>query len=559
MTRKVNFSNCVKIHRACGYVTRGKELTELKRCLLGRGSALILGLPQVGKSAFLDDAAHEVEQIPGQGFKIVRLSGLGSDFCLDRQQDKRSVSEQFLEKLDETLRDKLVILLDEFNRLLDQLQELHPEELDGLGKVIYDCLQNGIRFVLVAQMSPYDQDRFRKFMTGMFPHRTSFFEIVIPPFAEDQLSRYCDYSRYPLPPEMRGEIMSYTHGHAGLVNLVLMQLNRQYEDKFCEIFQSKIVANHADLRELWDTDLQNVVFGDGETLVDDLKKKLPHGHAARRKLSAVHRQAVSAVDFVSACADVRCDAGARGLAQDELSLYYSVMKADNLTDILKKKNLLKAYGVLDAEGNLCGAVRAFQDEAVPAKTSEVVRERTELPVVPQAEVAEQGRPRLVVDLFTGCWKFEPVDSERPAKLEGGAIAFLAMLLGCRGITDGGAVLNRLKKLTEALARVNGGGNVLGNVQGKKYTIDDVRPARCKINKWSQTYANCCLMGKSSRGKRSDVVSGENRSVLPPQRSFDVTWLYDGKLLFSDEQAGLISEEAVPDPDLRKVIQEFLKK
>ena len=120
-------------------------------------------------------------------------------------------------------------------------------------------------------------------------------------------------------------------------------------------------------------------------------------------------------------------------------------------------------------------------------------------------------------------------------------------------------MNRLKKLTDALARVNGGGNVLGNVQGKEYTIDDVRPARCKINKWSQTYANCCLVGKSSRGKRSDVVSGENRSVLPPQRSFDVTWLYDGKLLFSDEQAGLISEEAVPDPELRKVIQEFLKK
>ena len=554
VTRKVNFVNIDQIHRACGYVTRGRELFELKRCLFGRGSALILGLPRVGKSAFLDDAAHEVEQIQGQNLKIVRLSGLGSDFCLERHQDKRSVSEQLLEKLDVTSRDRLVVLLDEFNRLLEQLLIYHPEELDGLGKVIYECLQNGIRFVLVAQRSPYEQDRFRNFMTGMFPHRTSFTEIVIPPFAEDQLARYCDYSCFPPSTEMRGEILSYTHGRAGLVNLVLRQLNRQYEDKFCEIFLNEIVANHADLQELWEKELRDVVFWNGGGLVDNLKKRLPPGHAARRKLPTVHRKAVAAVDFASACADIRCDAGACGLAQDELNFYNSVMEADDMLDASKKEKLLKAYGVLDEKGHVSGAVRDFQNEAIPAKTAEVVRERPELPMASQVAGAEQGR-RLVVDLYKGVTKFDPEVPEG-SKEWGSPHEFLTLLLGCRGITSGEVIKIRLNQLREALAGLTGGGNILGKlVARKEYTSGDVSSARSAVNEWSDKHAKCCLMGKTPRGRRSGP---ESRGAVPAQRTFDVDWLYADRPLF-DEQTGRLSDVAVSNSGIRKVLEDFLEK
>ena len=544
--RKTNFTVGVKVHDQCGYVARDKELDDFMRCLLGGGSALILGLPQVGKSAFLSNAWGKLSEVIGRDVKVVRLSGYGTDFSRTR-----SVAEQFREKLGDAVQEpsKLVVLLDEFNRLVDESRDRRPEEIGELWKVICAYLQVKVRFVLVAQWSPYDQERFLGLVKGTFPPRSCFTEIVIPPFRDDQLAQYCAFSRFPVSAEMRAAISSYTHGHAGLMSFLLRQLNNMYEDAFSDFFQEEIAARYPDLQELWQTKLRYAIFAGKGELVDELKERLPPGHAVRRKLAQVNHRAIDAVDFASGCAECQGNGTVCGHIEDMLGFYRAVTGA-NLTAARQKKVLMD-YGVLDEEGCFCGAVREYEN-CQPVTVAGGGQIQHDAPTPCSAVHPKSSRLVLNVDLYKFTTQFYYGKEKKGAKTWKSPIQFLMLLLGCRKVTEGGIVAAKLNELIKHLEKLDLGASSLRMLHEHFKTVQssDLTNPRRRVNEWTGKEADCCLLGKCLRGRGKEEV--------PPSRTFNVEWSYHGKPLFVGEKVDRLSLEAVPDEALRSALETFLK-
>ena len=213
--------NCVHEHF---FVERKGSYRELTEVILSGASALILGMPRVGKSAFVSDFCTRFRRShPRYSFGNICFKGtdilFGSDIPVV-EQIKRKVDSLALKNRG----GKVVLVFDEFNYLISTLLRLDLSGLTDVINFLNELIRKERQIVLVTQASSDVMFGRNPELVDMFPSSEIMQVVSIPLFADSELTEYCSHSVAPAEDYLE-IIKAVTQGHAGGVNVLLRALN----------------------------------------------------------------------------------------------------------------------------------------------------------------------------------------------------------------------------------------------------------------------------------------------------------------------------------------------